>query len=550
MKYLQHILKTIAPDPLVLSRAQSIRDEQKLLDYLKSTGISKNKITEQLEKYYGFSYLDLEQTSLDADVLKEFALKQLYPQKVLPIKFNAKNQTYLFAIADFSSAQIKDIITYHCQQKGAKAEFSFAFLHEIEKKFSEAEELLKNEEKRKQEKTLSVAGENSVIEWVEKIFSQGVSLGASDIHIEPQEKNLQVRYRIDGILAVKETFEFNADYMKSIVIRIKVIAGMDITENRKPQDGRVSGFLYNNYQYDLRVSSVATVFGEKIVLRIFNKADYVPTFAELGFAKDSEDKINKMLLSSYGIIYLAGATGSGKTTTLYSMIQAINSEEINICTIEDPVEKNIKNVNQIQINSQVSDMYPATLKALLRQDPDVIVVGEVRDHETAEMCIRASLTGHLVMSTIHANNALDTISRLYNMNIESYLISAGILGIISQRLTRVLCPSCKTLALPSAQEAAWLKYIREHYGEDVNENIEYAIASGCTECSNIGYRGRTVISEVIIVDDALKEMIANKESVKAISEKAKEAGFIPLEVGAYRKVLEGTTSIKEAIRIL
>lgn len=549
MKYLRHILKYISSDSAIQNRALTLADDQRILEYLLSIGISKKSITEQIEKYYGFPYLDLEQNKLDLYTLKSFSLKNLRSQKVLPVKFNEKSKTYLFVMADFTMAQIKETITYQCQQKGTKAEFFFAFAHEIEKKFEEAELILNKDEEKKQEETLKLAGESSVTEWVERILSRGITLGASDVHIEPQEYNLQVRFRIDGILAVKETFEFSHDYMKSIVIRIKVISGMDISEHRKPQDGSIYGFVSDGHRYDLRVSSIATVFGEKIVLRIFDKADYIATFAELGFSEESEEKINAMLQASYGVVYLAGATGSGKTTTLYSMVQSINSEEINICTIEDPVEKNIKNVNQIHVNSQLQDVYPSTLKALLRQDPDVIVVGEVRDQETAEMCIRASLTGHLVLSTIHANNALDTISRLYNMNIEPYLISAGVLGFLSQRLLRKLCPDCKIKRQTNSHETAWLKHIAKQYNLEEIPN-ECHVSTGCPACNHIGYKKRTVIVEVVIINDELREMISNRESIKLISDKARENGFVPLELEGYKKVLDGTTSIEEVIRIL
>lgn len=525
-----------------INSVPDFRTDEEALNYLKGKGIPKEKIIKELESYYGVSYVDLEKTEIDPDLFSIFDFSKLRERKIIPFHFNRSTRTISFAIADLGDQYLRENISSLCRQRNFSSKFFFAFTHEIEQKFKKIEMSLKNEE------NLLEIDEVGAREWVDRILKRGIQLKASDIHIEPCEKGLQVRYRIDGILSLKEHHDFSENFIQSITARIKIISNMNIAEKRRPQDGRLDNFEYENNKYDLRVSTVSTIYGEKIVMRVFNKNSRILSFKELGFFEEDENKIKSMLNMPFGIIYLAGATGSGKTTTLYTMIDHINSEEINIYTIEDPVEKTLKNINQIQINPQSGITYASTLKALLRQDPDVIVVGEIRDQETADLSVRSSLTGHLVLSTIHANNALETISRLYNMGIEPYLIGASTLGFISQRLVRVLCSYCKKEKEPDTIEKEWLNRIERTYNLP-SSNYSIYKPCGCPKCNNLGYKGRTAVAEVLtILDSKRKELITNRDT-ETLYKTALKKDFSPMELNAYRKVIKGITSVQEAMRV-
>lgn len=542
MKYLEPVLKILLKDPVQVKKLLVLESDEEILKHLLRIGKTKEEVVSILEKYYGINYVDLESVSIDPAILKDFKVNSLKLQGILPYKF--ENSTYYFAISDLGAQELRDNIKYICEKNGFSARFSFAFSSEIKKKFEELENRSLSDNIKVQE-----SSEKSVIEWVNRVIEKGISLDASDIHFEPRENYFQVRYRVDGILSVKDEFNLDENFVSGIITRIKIVSGMDIAEKRKPQDGRIDNFEFNNKKYDIRVSSAATVYGEKLVMRIFNKSDRIMSFSELGISPEGEKKIRDMIFSRQGIVYLAGATGSGKTTTLYTMIETINDDKLNIYTIEDPIERTLKNVNQIQIDSQAGITYASTLRALLRQDPDVIVVGEIRDVETAELAIRASLTGHLVLTTIHANNAIETISRLYNMGIEPYLISTSALGFISQKLVRKLCPHCKEKAEPTTAEKIWLEAIREKYGLKDTAG-EFYRAKGCPYCNNIGYKGRTALIEIVTMSDDLRNLIAKKDYISNIYKKALEEGFVPIEVNGYQKALEGITSIEEIMRIL
>ena len=384
--------------------------------------------------------------------------------------------------------------------------------------------------------------------WVNNVINRG-KLGDSDIHIERLRTEMQVRYRVDGLLCNKKTFKLSDNAISSIYVRLKIISNMDIAENRRSQDGRIDNYEYNGEYYDLRVSSVNTIYGEKAVLRMLKKTDEVIPFNALGFTKENEEKVKKMLNSQNGIIYLAGATGSGKTTTLYTMIEEVKDDSVNIYTIENPVEKTIDNVNQIQIDEASGTDYPTVLRTLLRQDPNVIVVGEVRDVETAELSIRASLTGHLVMTTIHANSAVDSLSRLSDMGVESYLIGASLVGTLSQRLVRKLCPKCKVKREKLKEyEEIWIKQeIKDFDYDEEKAKGNYIYESvGCDECSG-GYKGRIAAVEVLNIDDNLRSMISKQTHINEINDYLKENDYKTLKYDGILKALNGITGMEELI---
>jgi len=340
-----------------------------------------------------------------------------------------------------------------------------------------------------------------IVDLVNKIIITGVKSRASDIHFDPTEDGLKVRMRIDGDLRDHTIIPKNTE--RNLITRIKLISGMNITENRLPQDGSIKGKI-DNIDLDIRVSVLPTNEGEKAVIRILDYSMSLEGIKNLDFSDENYEKIKKMLSVPNGIILVTGATGSGKSTTVYSMIQELNKEETNIITVEDPIEMNIEGVNQVQVNSDIGLTFANILRSILRQDPNIILIGEIRDSETAQIAVRASITGHLVLSTLHTNNSLSTIERLLDMDVERYLLSSALTGIVSQKLARRICPHCKKLRPTTPFEKQTFKTI---LGKDVSETWE---VQKCEKCSN-GFRGRIAIQEVLYIDDNLRDDLSNEE---------------------------------------
>ena len=541
MEYLKPIISKITEDIDIIEDVKKMNSDRDVLAFLINKGFSKNGITKILERYYGVNYVDLDDYDINIDLLNQFDTDFLEKQSIFPYKEDKVNKTYYFALSDIVNQEATKSIAHACNSMGLKAIFNFSFEHEIIEKY----------EKLHSDKLFSSHTDFNAQDWVDELLDEGIRIGASDIHIERLESSFQTRYRVDGLLTNKKTFYYSEAILSSIYVRLKIISGMDISEKRKPQDGRIDNYIYNDKKYDMRVSSVNTIYGEKIVIRIFEKTSNIQSFAELGFDEKNEKKVKRMLKNKNGIIYLGGATGSGKTTSLYSMIDELNHDDVNIYTIENPVEKTIENVNQIQINQLAGIDYVSTLKALLRQDPDIIVVGEIRDSETANLSNRASLTGHLVLSTIHANNALDSISRLMDMEIEPYILSAGTIGFISQRLVRVLCPYCKEKTdklLP--HERAWVDKTTKEYRLKEHKDDEFYKAVGCPHCSN-GYKGRVAVIEILEVNETIRGLLSQEVDLSIIREAAlKNNEFSPLAIDGLKKALKGVTTVDELVRQL
>jgi type IV pilus assembly protein PilB len=555
MKYLKPVLKKIIKEPEQVKKASKMRDDKEMLEFLLQLGINKKTIVSEMESYYALMYIELQDLEIDLSMFEIFDMRNLRRDGILPFKF--KDNTYYFVMTDIVSQSMRENIQQYCRQRGLDARFMFAFEHEIEAKFDEIEERLKSyvkEEASQNVKDISSDYEanpddTSAVSLVNKFITKGIKARASDIHIEPLETGLQARYRVDGMLSLKEVYDYNPEFIANIMARLKIISGMDIAERRRPQDGRIGDFVVDGEKYDLRASTVPTKFGEKAVLRIFSKDTGILGFEKLGLYPEEIKKVKNVLNNAYGIIYLAGATGSGKTTTLYTMIQEINKDTVNIYTIEDPIEKTIPNVNQIQLDLVAGVDYASTLRALLRQDPDVIVVGEIRDQETADLAVRSSLTGHLVLTTIHANTALETIPRLRHMGIEAYMISASTLAFMSQRLARVLCPHCREQAPLKEYEKYWLDLIVKKFDIALPDDMFYR-AVGCEKCHNIGYKGRTALFEVIPATDDFRELVAKDADIPTLYKQARKDGFVSLEMNGINKALEGITSIEEVMRVL
>lgn len=376
-----------------------------------------------------------------------------------------------------------------------------------------------------------------IIKFVNSLFYQAIKKKASDIHIELHEFKGEVRYRIDGVLI--KHIELDKKIMSLVVSRIKVISNLDISEKRIPQDGRTA-IKISGKTLDIRVSTLPTFYGERVVMRILMQSEDIPSLKNLGISKDITEDIKKLTQNSYGMILVTGPTGSGKSTTLHSILQTIESSESNIITVEDPVEYKSDNINQIQVNEKVGLTFATGLRSILRQDPDVIMLGEIRDSETASIAVQSALTGHLVFSTLHTNRAPAAITRLIDMGLEKFLIASSILGVLAQRLIRKLCDSCKEEDL-----------LAEHYTQEFNidKNTKIYKACGCKNCNFTGYIGRVAIAELFIINDSVKDALQSNIDDKQLMELALKNGMIPLSEQVKNMISLGQTSLDEAIRI-
>ena len=382
--------------------------------------------------------------------------------------------------------------------------------------------------------------ESRVVELVDSIISQSQRYQCSDIHIEPRENDIRVRYRIDGRLQDFQTLP--KDIHTALISRLKIMSNMDIAETRRPQDGRIL-FKSSTGRLDLRISTYPTLYGEKSVLRLLNISEALHSLSDLGFEPETKEKYNNTLIGSEGIILVSGPTGSGKTTTLYSTLNKLENPEVNIVTIEDPIEYDLGNINQAQINTKSGVSFASALRSILRQDPDIIMVGEVRDEETVELAIRAALTGHMVFSTIHTNDAASGFTRLLNWDVEPFLIASTVKGILAQRLVRRICKKCREPFSPSEKE---LRLI----GLDPKEEFTAYIGKGCLACRNTGFQGRIGIFELLIMDQDIAELVLQSSPGYKIREVSRKNGMITLLEDGFTKVKRGDTTLGEIYETL
>ena len=378
---------------------------------------------------------------------------------------------------------------------------------------------------------------NPSVRLVDSVIKEAIPFRASDIHIEPFEKVVKVRYRIDGDLQVRA--EFPIESYPAICARLKILAGISIAERRIPQDGRIS-MTINGTDYDFRVSTLPTVYGEKFVIRILDKTSFNWTRSELGFTDEENAVINKILAHSYGIVLLTGPTGCGKSTTLYSFLKEINKPTVNVITVEDPVEYTLHGVNQVQVNPKANLTFASALRSILRQDPDVIMVGEIRDEDTAEIAVRAAITGHLVFSTLHTNDAPGAIVRLEDMKVSDYLVADALVGVIAQRLVKRLCPVCKKRGRTNEAEMKIL-------GTD--EPVSIFRPQGCRFCNHTGYKGRVAVHEIMYMSDKIKRAITSGEPLERLRELAEEEGMSDLWNCCKKLVIGGVTDISELMSL-
>ncbi|WP_017472734.1 GspE/PulE family protein [Amphibacillus jilinensis] len=385
-----------------------------------------------------------------------------------------------------------------------------------------------------------VEGEEApAVRILDQVLQAGMALRASDVHLDPSEGKVAVRYRVDGMLRNERTLPKRMQ--NALIARVKILANLNITETRRPQDGRIR-MVIDAKPIDLRVSTLPTVFGEKVVIRMLDLTNIFKTLTELDLTKQTLEKYQELINRPSGLILLTGPTGSGKTTTLYGSINELNQEDVNIITVEDPVEYQLEGINQVQVNPTIGLTFAAGLRSILRQDPNIIMLGEIRDKETAEMAIRSSLTGHVVFSTLHTNSAIDTIPRLFDMGIEPYLVVSSLTGVMAQRLVKKVCKDCKQTRPVTPMESELFSK-RDIAIEYVSEG------KGCDSCRGTGYRGRMAIHELLVIDDKMKKIMMNRASMSEIKAYVRQQGMRFLMDDGLLKVKQGDTTIEEVMRV-
>ena len=518
------------------------RNDQKLGDALLARGIiTEQQLIETLEVQLGIPHVSLFRYPFDPMLFnvvpKEFAKRKL----LVPLK--TEGDRLFIAMSDPT-----DFITIDDLRltTGFQIEPTIASKEDIVKtiaKFYDEEsydELLEDLPQADEEQQADLNDLDApIVRLVNQILSNAVSQKASDVHFDPQENRILVRYRIDGTLRTERILPKTMQQM--ITARIKILANLDITENRIPQDGRIKTTV-DFRAIDLRVSSLPTVFGEKIVMRILDLSQNLTDISKLGFNDINMERFMREIDKPNGIILISGPTGSGKSSTLYAALNKLNSEEVNIITVEDPVEYQLEGINQIQVNSNVGLTFAAGLRSILRQDPDIVMVGEIRDKETADISIRASLTGHLVLSTIHTNDSIASITRLMDMGIEPFLVTASLNAVVAQRLIRRVCRDCREVGPATIRE----KEIFAKRGIDIDS---IARGKGCPQCNMTGYKGRMAIHEVLVVDEAIKDIINRGGTAAEIREIAIRNKTIFLIDDGLLKVKEGMTTTEEVLRV-
>jgi type IV pilus assembly protein PilB len=510
--------------------------------------VSQDDFCRVLEKKFGIKFVNLKKMKIDPQIVKMISETIARRYDIIPIEIEDNNLVVamsdplnIYAIEDiayYTTMQVIPVIASLDQiRKAIGAYFgeenATAAAEEFKRQFTE--EIEETEEDIESLKTSS-----PIIKILNTVFEQAIRANASDVHIEPQESFIRIRLRIDGQL--EEIMRQDITLLSAMIVRIKILSEINIAEKRKPQDGRFSMTVDGN-EYDMRVSCLPTIYGEKVVLRVIDKKGLLKAKKEIIKYKEDLQKFDNIIKNSYGMVLITGPTGSGKSTTMYTMISELNREDVNIVSVEDPVEASIAGINQVQVNVKAGLDFASALRSFLRQDPDILVVGEIRDKETVEIAVRAAITGHLVISTIHTNDAPSTITRLLDMNIESFLIGSAIIGVIAQRLVRKICKECKEEYVPSPSELTILENLK------VDVHNKFYKGKGCHVCNNTGYKGRIGVYEILPITPSIKELINQNASSDAIRDVAVKEGMLTLRASCARFVADGTTTLDELIKI-
>jgi len=542
-----------------LDKAKSVQREKALplRDALLSAGVlSDHDLLQALARLWNIPLMNkIEEIEVDPSIVDVLPITFLRKYTMVPVKLNADmmevavndptDQEPLFDIAKILN--IREIT----RVLAPKQEILKAINRLVEMKEENAEDIMEDIEDEDDEilKDLEsiqditvMETEAPIIRMVNRMMVQAFRERASDIHVEPYQTDVKVRYRIDGIL--HDVLTLPKRIHSAVVSRIKVMASLNIAEKRLPQDGRI-GIKLGDHSVDLRISIVPTVNGERVVMRILDKSSVLYGLEELGFYPDDLERIERLIKQEHGIILVTGPTGSGKTTSLYSMLSRINSPDKNILTIEDPIEYQLKGIGQVPVNTKVGLTFASGLRSIVRQDPDVILVGEIRDLETAEIAIQAALTGHLVFSTLHTNDSASAVTRLIDMGIEPFLVTSSVNAILAQRLVRKICPACKQEYFPEDESLLEIGLSKEMLDK---EGYLYR-GAGCSECIGTGYKGRTGIYEILFMSDAIRSTVLKTSDSNAIKQVAVGEGLHTLRQDGARKVEDGVTTIEEVLRV-
>ena len=547
----------LSADQLDQAREQATTKGQRLGAQITQLGfLDEQELTEFVAKQYGVPSIHLAEFEIDSEVVQLIPEDVARKHNVVPV--NRAGSTLILATADpsniFALDDIKFLTGYNIQPVVASEE---AIRNSIET-YYEQEDLLEevmagfddhgidfvtDEDDFDAAAANQEASDAPVVKLVNLILTDAISKKASDIHIEPYEKSFRVRYRIDGVLY--EVMKPPLKLKNAIISRLKIMSELDIAERRLPQDGRIKLKLGKGREMDFRVSVLPTLFGEKIVLRLLDKSNLQLDMTKLGFAEAQLADFKENIHQPFGMVLVTGPTGSGKTTTLYSALSELNGVGENLSTAEDPVEFNLQGINQVQMHEDIGLNFAAALRSFLRQDPDIIMVGEIRDFETAEIAVKAALTGHMVLSTLHTNDAPSTVNRLLNMGIEPFLVSSAVNCIVAQRLARKICSEC----MADDPEVSREDLISAGLSEDEIQSFQPQKGMGCGQCSETGFKGRMAVYEVMVMTDELKEFVLNGASSAEIKREAIRGGMVTLRRSALDKLLEGVTTLSEVFRV-
>ncbi len=545
----QIITKDNLDEALLTAKARDIEFDESLVIF----GYANEKqIVDAKVELYGIPSIDLKGITIESNVLNLIPSNILRKDKMLPIRFD-KNlpDTLIVAMSDPMNLIAQDDISIIT---GCNIEPRIAALTEINSvldRYFGVDEIMSAAKKYSQEREEQVGIadveeddkldiENApIVQIVRSVIEQAVRQRASDIHFDVLESKIRVRYRIDGVLNDKMMYDISL--LPAIVTRIKIMGGMDISEKRRPQDGRIT-IMIDHTEYDIRVSVLPSTYGEKIVMRLASKNAFSLSKSDLGMRENELQVFEHIIANPNGILLVTGPTGSGKSTTLYTALSELNKEEVNIITVEDPVEANIEGINQVQVNPKANLTFATAFRAILRQDPDIIMIGEMRDYETAAIAVQASITGHLVMSTLHTNSASAAFTRLMDMGVEPYLLADSVVGVIAQRLMRKLCPHCKKPRQATDSEKILL-------GKQSADDVVLYEPVGCRMCGNIGFHGRIGVYEIIKMTPELKHIVSSKGTTEQIKDMAMSQGMHTLRMSAASYVLEGTSTIEEMFKV-
>jgi type IV pilus assembly protein PilB len=549
----------ITEDQLIKAIEQQKKDGGRIGSNLIKLGfLTEESLVEFLSKQYGVPSIVLSHEDIDPSIIKFVPYDVANKYQIFPVSKNGASlklamidPSNVFAIDDVkfmtgynvqpvvaTESSVKEAIKKHYEQTDGIQSVvdDMASLDESNL------DLIKEQEDEIDVNDLQNAGEEApIVKLVNLILAEAISRGASDIHVEPYEKELRIRYRVDGILY--DIMQPPVKMKAALSSRMKIMSELDISERRLPQDGRIKLRIKGN-AVDLRVSTLPTLFGEKIVMRILDKSNLNLDLTKLGFEQKALEDFEEAIHSPFGMVLVTGPTGSGKTTSLYSALSTVNKIDVNIMTAEDPVEYNLHGINQVHVRDDIGLSFAAALRSFLRQDPDIVMVGEIRDFETAEISVKATLTGHLVLSTLHTNDAPSTVSRLLNMGIEPFLVSASVLLILAQRLCRKICEHCK-----EEEEIPVSALINAGFTEDEAGTFKCYKGKGCSACGDTGYKGRIALYEVMPVKEEIKDMIVKGATTSDIKKTAVRLGMKTLRMSGLTKIKEGITTLEEVLRV-